>query len=146
MTVSLTEQEKDLLKPTELEIRVRYPETDRMGVVYHGNYFTWFEMGRTDHLRQKTGISYRDLEESKTLFMVIKVECEYKKPALYDDLLTLKTSIVRMTAVRIEHLYELYRGNTLLAIAKTTVVCVNDKGKVCPVPDWILKLKPVSIN
>ncbi len=146
MTDNLKILKNSLLEPTELQFRVRYPETDRMGVVYHGNYFTWFEMGRTEHLREKTGISYRDLEEAKTLFMVVKAECEYKSPAFYDDLLTLKTSIVRMTSVRVEHRYELYRDDLLLAVAKTIVVTVSDSGKIIPIPERIRQLDPKNIR
>lgn len=107
-----------------------------MGVVWHGNYFSWFEMGRTEHLRA-TGISYAELEEAGVMFAVVSAECSYKRPALYDDLLTLKTRITRITPIKIEHEYRLLRGGQLLAVGKTVLATLDRSGNVIAVPAWL---------
>lgn len=122
---------------SELQLRVRYQETDQMGVVYHGNYFTYFEMGRTELLREATGVSYRHVEELDVMMVVSEARCQYLKPARYDDLLTLKTRVARITGASLSHEYELYRDDVLLAKGATTLVCVNKEGRIVPVPDWI---------
>lgn len=124
-----------------IQFRVRYAETDQMGVVYHGNYFTYFEMGRTELLREATGVSYRDVEESATKMVVVKAECSFMKPARYDDLLTLKTRVLRTTRASLEHEYRLFRDGELLAVGKTKLATVDNSGKIVPVPDWIKNLK-----
>ena len=123
-----------------IQFRVRYAETDQMGVVYHGNYFTYFEMGRTELLREATGVSYRDVEESATKMVVVKAECNFMKPAKYDDLLTLKTRVLRTTRASLEHEYRLFRDGELLAVGKTKLATVDNSGKIVPVPDWIKNL------
>lgn len=124
-----------------IQFRVRYAETDQMGVVYHGNYFTYFEMGRTELLREATGVSYRDVEESATKMVVVKAECSFRKPARYDDLLTLKTRVLRTTRASLEHEYRLFRDGELLAVGKTKLATVDNSGKIVPVPEWIKNLK-----
>ena len=132
--------EESLLERTgEIQIRVRFSETDKMGITWHGNYFSWFEMGRTELLREE-GLAYKDLEESGIMFAVVSAECSYKQPALYDDLLTLKTRVVRVTPIRIEHEYHLYRGAVLLAVGKTTLASVDCEGKIRPIPEKLVKL------
>ncbi|MBR4751792.1 MAG: acyl-CoA thioesterase [Thermoguttaceae bacterium] len=123
-----------------IQFRVRYQETDQMGVVYHGNYFTYFEMGRTELLREATGVSYREVEEDQTMMVVVKAECSYLKPALYDDVLTLKTRVARITKASLEHEHELYRGDELLATGRIRLATVNKQGKIVPVPAWIRDL------
>jgi len=120
----------------EIQIRVRYEETDKMGVVYHGNYFTYFEVGRTEMLRSRD-ISYREMEEKGTFVVVVKAECSYRRPAKYDDLLTLKTRVKRVTRVKIEHEHELYRDDELLAIGHITLAVLNKTGAIQRVPDWL---------
>lgn len=124
----------------EIQIRVRYQETDQMGVVYHGNYFTYFEMGRTELLRAATGVSYRDVEDHGGMLVVVKVECAYIKPALYDDLLTLKTRVAKISQASIEHEHELYRDGELLVKGRVKLAYVSKEGKIIPVPDWIRDL------
>src|SRR5215212_183172 len=109
-----------MLNEHEITIRVRYPETDGMGVVHHSRYFQYFELGRIELLRA-SGISYAQLEMEGILFVVAKVECRYKSPARYDDELTLTTRIVRQTHVRIDHEYVLKRDTTVIAEAATTI-------------------------
>jgi len=123
-----------------IQFRVRYQETDQMGVVYHANYFTYFEMGRTELLREATGVSYRDVEENKTKMVVVKAECSYFKPARYDDLLTLKTRVASVSYTTIEHEYRLFRDDVLLVVGRVVLATVNEQGKVVPVPKWIKEL------
>jgi len=117
-----------------ISIRVRYPEVDAMGYLHHSRFFQYFEMGRVELLRD-SGVNYSDLERQGIFFVVVKVECRYKAPARYDDELKLTTRILRQTHVRIDHGYELKRGNTLLAEATTTIACVGRDGQLCPIPE-----------
>jgi acyl-CoA thioester hydrolase len=123
-------------RPTscDLNIRVRYAESDPMGYLHHSKYFEYFEMGRTELLRQ-AGFRYRDLETRGVLFVVAKVECRFLAPARYDDELVLTTRIDRMTRARIDHSYTLRRANTVLCEAKTTLACVDRDGRLILVPD-----------
>lgn len=120
----------------EVTIRVRYAETDRMGLLHHANYLIYFEQGRTELLRQR-GVSYRDVEDSGFLLVLTKAEVRYRLPARYDDLLTLRTIVQRVTPVRIEHRYELLRDGTLLAEGSTTLACVDREGRLQAMPDWL---------
>lgn len=96
-----------------VEIRVRYAETDAMGYLHHAQYLVYFELGRTELLRVN-GVRYRELEERGIFYVVARLECRFKAPARYDDLLTLTTTTERLTPVRVEHSYRLQRGDTLL--------------------------------
>lgn len=125
----------------EIQIRVRYQETDAMGVLHHANYFTYFEIGRTELLRHN-GASYRELENSGLLMVVVRISCRYHRPARYDDLLTLRTKLVRVTAGKIEHSYELLRGNERIAVAESTLACVDRNGMLQRVPRWLRERRP----
>ena len=118
--------------------RVRYVECDPMGFLHHSNYLPFFEMGRTDLLRQ-FGITYRELEERDVLFAVTKVAVSYKRPARYDDELELVTRVVKQTHVRIDHAYEMYKTATreLLCTAESTIACINRKGEVQAIPEFL---------
>lgn len=120
----------------EIQIRVRYAESDPMGYLHHSKYFEYFEMGRTELLRL-AGFRYRDLETAGVLFAVAKVECRFRAPAHYDDDLTLLTRIDRMTRARIDHSYELRRAGSLLCEATSTLACIDRAGKLIPIPDDI---------
>jgi acyl-CoA thioester hydrolase len=120
----------------EIEIRVRYCETDRMGLLHHANYFIYFEMGRTELLRAK-GISYRDVEDAGHLLVIVDLECKFKKPASYDDLLSLKTTVERVTHVKIVHRYELRRDGLLLAEGRSTLACVDRDGRPQALPELL---------
>ena len=119
------------------QIRVRYQETDQMGVVYHANYLTYFEMARTEALRS-LGKTYRDLEESGCFLVVNKAECAYKRPAKYDDLLTVRTFIEKVTHVKIEHRYEVWRDDELLATGRTVLAAVDRNGRITRIPEWLV--------
>src|SRR5262245_6521497 len=98
----------------EIVIRVRYAETDRMGLLHHANYLVYFEQGRTELLRAQ-GLAYKDLEDQGYLLVLTRVQVRYRKPARYDDVLTLRTSVTRASTVKLEHRYELLRDGELLA-------------------------------
>ena len=125
-----------MLKQHEIELRVRYQETDPMGFLHHAYYFTYFEIGRTELLRAAGG-NYRQMEADGLLVVVVKAECRFHRPARYDDLLRLRTTVVRVTTAKIEHRYELFRGDELLATGQTTLAVLDRNGKVQPVPEWM---------
>ncbi len=127
---------KPLPSVHEIQIRVRYAETDQGGVVYHGNYFAWFEMGRTELLRS-CGYTYREMEEAGAFIVVAKLDCTFKNAARYDDLLTLRTEIKRITRFKLEHEYHLFRDGEPIAIAHTTLAVVDREGKIRQVPEWM---------
>lgn len=118
----------------DIQIRVRYAETDRMGLLHHANYFVYFEMGRTELLRQR-GFSYRDIEDGGHLLVLVDLGCKYKKPAYYDDLLTLRTTVERVTHVKIVHKYEVLRDGVLLAEGHSTLACVDRDGRPQGLPE-----------
>ncbi|HCY46266.1 MAG TPA: thioesterase [Flavobacteriales bacterium] len=121
-----------------INIRVRYAETDKMGYVYYGNYATYFEVGRVELLRS-LGISYRKLEEQGILLPVVNLNVDYKKPAFYDDNLTLETILTDLPGVKIVFHYALKRGEELLSKAQTTLVFLNaESGRPVKCPEEIL--------
>ena len=107
-----------------------------MGYLHHSIFLQYFEMGRVELLRS-LGHSYADLERDGVFFVVAKVEVKYKAPARYDDELTLTTKIVRQTHVKIEHAYELKRGEILVAEAATTIACVGRDGQIRQIPEHL---------
>jgi len=113
----------------EISFRIRYGETDQMGIVYHGNYAQYLEMGRIEWLRS-LGISYKTMEESGVILPVISLEIKYKKSAFYDDLITVVTRLKSKPAVRIEFEYEIYNEKReLLATANTVLAFMNKETK-----------------
>ena len=120
----------------ELTIRVRYAETDRMGLLHHTNYFVYFEMGRTELLRAK-GLTYREVEDGGHFLVIIEIGCKFKRPAYYDDLLTLRTTVAKITHVKIVHEYKLLRDGVLLAEGHSTLACVDREGKPQPLPELL---------
>ena len=110
-------------------VRVRYAETDRMSVVYYANYFVWFEVGRTEWLRE-TGWSYRDMEADGSVALpVIEAHCDYRQPARYDDVLEIRTRAALLTAVRVRFDYEIVRtSDDVIAATGHTVHAALDAG------------------
>lgn len=125
----------------KISIRVRYAETDQMGVVYHGNYAQYFEMGRVEWLRNK-GVSYKELEDSGVMLPVVSLSMNYKKPAYYDDELTVVTKLAFLGGVMIEFTYEIInQKDELLTTAQTVLVFVDMKTKrPISVPEYLEKL------
>jgi acyl-CoA thioester hydrolase len=120
---------------SETQVRVRYGETDQMGYVYYGNYAQYYEVARVEALRS-LGTSYKALEESGIMLPVISFSIKYMKPAFYDDIITLKTSIREIPAVRIRFDYESYNEKgDLLNTGETTLVFINrQNNKPCLAP------------
>lgn len=124
----------------EIPIRVRYFETDAMGVVHHAFYLTYFEEARVEALR-RLGASYRTMEEEGFFLVITRVELNYKRPAYFEDQLSVRMRIERMTTVRIDHVYQILRDGVVLVEGKTTLACVDREGKPRPLPD---SLRPTS--
>ena len=121
----------------ETEIRVRYAETDQMGIVHHANYLTWFEVGRSELCRTK-GFSYKEMEdEDDALLVVAETYCRYKSPALYEDVLTIRTRVGEIRSRSLRFFYEVYRetDDTLLAEGETLHLVTDKDKKVRKLPD-----------
>jgi acyl-CoA thioester hydrolase len=117
-------------------VRVRYAETDNMGVVYYANYFVWFEVGRTDLLRAR-GWSYRDMESDGFSLPVIEAHCAYKLPARYDEELEVRTSAALLSPVRLRFDYDVARiaDGATLASGHTVHATLDRDGRPCRLPD-----------
>jgi acyl-CoA thioester hydrolase len=126
----------------EVGLRVRYAETDQMGVVYHANYFVWFEVGRVELLRQ-LGFSYRDMEQNDGCFIaVVDARCRYKAPARYDDEVVVRTYLKNVRESLVHFGYELLRpaDNVLLAEGETTHIVTDSEMKVRTIPEKYMSL------
>jgi len=130
---------KNLTKTDEVQFRVRYGETDQMGVVYHGNYAQYFELGRTEWLR-KMGFSYKQMEEDGIMLPVISLSINYKKSACYDDLIKVKTKLVNKPTAKIEFDYEILNENDEVLTTGNSVLVFIDIHKNRPTrcPEYIL--------
>ena len=124
----------------EISFRVRYGETDQMGVVYHGNYAQFLEMGRVEWLRS-LGVSYRDMEENGIMLPVISLSVKYLKPALYDDILTVKTILKKKPSVRIEFEYTIANEKEEIIAEANTTLAFMDINRKRPIkcPEYILE-------
>lgn len=147
-----------MLKPDRLpdragtvEIRVRYSECDPMGVAHHASYAPWLEIARTELLRN-TGVSYADMERAGVFLVITRLEVNYKRPILYDDLIEVRTKVAGGSRVKIEHDYELAvtrdggHGRSpqttrtigeVVTTARTTLVCIGKDGRVQALPEWL---------
>jgi acyl-CoA thioester hydrolase len=126
----------------ETRVRVRYAETDQMGVVYHANHFVWFEIGRVELLRQM-GFSYRDMENKDGRFIaVVEAKCRYRAPAHYDDEVVVRTKLLNVRDSVIHFGYELRRGDdgTLIAEGETTHIVTDSGMKISALPEKYLKV------
>lgn len=128
------------MKFNELSIRVRYGETDQMGVVHHGNYALYLEMARTEWLRS-LGVSYRDMEASGTMLPVISMSLNFKKSAYYDEVIKVITKLKKLPSVKIEFDYEIFNEKgELLVEASTTLAFIDMKTKrPIKAPQYILE-------
>jgi acyl-CoA thioester hydrolase len=119
-------------------IRVRYAETDKMGVVYYANYLVWFEVGRADLLRS-FGWTYREMEQAGITLPVIEAHCEYRRPARYDDEIEVRTKGRMLSPVRMEFTYEVVRREDQMVAAsgRTIHAALDSAGKPCRLPDRI---------
>lgn len=119
--------------------RVRYAETDRMGVVYYAHYLVWFEVGRTEWLRE-SGWTYRDMEADGLSLPVIEAHCEYRLPARYDDEVDIATRASAVSPVRIRFDYDIVRGADQLASGYTIHATLDRSGRPCRLPDRVRQL------
>jgi acyl-CoA thioester hydrolase len=119
-------------------VRVRYAETDKMGVVYYANYLVWFEIGRTDLLRSR-GWNYKDMETEGFSLPVIEAQCTYRESAKYDDQLEVRTRGARLSAVRVEFKYEIVRTSdqAMLATGSTVHATLDANGRPCRLPERV---------
>lgn len=116
------------------EIRVRYAECDPMGLLHHAKYFEYLELARTELLRQQ-GMSYRECEERGVYFVVARFEIRYKAPIHYDDVVTIHTTVDRITRTRVDHSYRMSVGKVLCTEANSTLACVSQEGRPILMPD-----------
>lgn len=128
------------MKKTHTKLRVRYGETDQMGIVYYGNYADYLEQGRTEWLRT-LGFSYKFMEANNIHLPVVNLNIDYKKPALYDDVITITTTLKEIPTVRIEFYYEIHNQvGQLLITATTTLVFINSTtNKLRKAPEYLLE-------
>ncbi|MGH1385241.1 acyl-CoA thioesterase [Kordia sp.] len=132
----------------EIKTRIRYAETDQMGVVYHGNYVQFIEMGRTEWLRA-LGISYKEMEAMGVMLPVISIQINYKKSAYYDDVLTVRTTLKKLPSVKIEFEYEiLNESKEIITNGNAVLAFINMKTKrpmKCPM-HLIEKLSTIDFS
>ncbi len=124
---------------SESTVTVRYAETDMMGFVYHANYLPWFEIGRTD-LFKKTGISYKELETQGFRLPVLEVNVKYLRPAYYDDVITIQTSLSEKPLLRFKINYTIKRGEEILTTGSSTHAFIDKEGKPVRPPEWVMQL------
>jgi acyl-CoA thioester hydrolase len=135
------------MNTNEIQIRVRYGETDQMGVVYHANYASYFEVGRTEWLRQ-FGITYKSMEESGVMLPVVSLTLNYKNSARYDDLIKVKTTLKKLPLASIEFEYELTnQKNELVATGNTVLAFIDmERNRPTRCPKYLLdKLQNYSL-
>jgi acyl-CoA thioester hydrolase len=133
---------------TTTRLRVRYAETDQMGIVYYANYLVWFEIGRTDLCRQH-GFAYRDMEQQDGLYiMVAETRCRYKAPAHYDEQILVRTRLRSVRKRVLVFTYEVYRedDNMLLAEGETVHVITDREGHPRALPDRYRELFLASVK
>jgi acyl-CoA thioester hydrolase len=121
----------------ETRVRVRYAETDKMGVVYHANYLIWFEIGRTEFCRAH-GFSYREMEREEGVFLAVAESyCRYKQPAVYDDEIVIRTHIAECRRRSLRFGYEILRAadKEILAEGETTLVAIDSENRVRSIPE-----------
>jgi acyl-CoA thioester hydrolase len=129
-------------------VRVRYAETDQMGVVYYGNYFTWFEIGRVEFCRQ-VGFEYKQMEiEDDSFIVVAEASCRYKRPARFDDLLTVRTRVTGSQRRTIRFAYEIFRqaSDELIATGETLHVICDRQGRPKALPEKYRAYFPLNMQ
>jgi len=133
---------------TDATVRVRYAETDQMGVVYYGNYFTWFEIGRVEFCRQ-VGFEYKQMEiEDDSFIVVAEASCRYKRPARFDDLLTVRTRVPGSQRRTIRFAYEIFRqaSDELIATGETLHVICDGQGRPKALPEKYRAYFPLNMQ
>jgi acyl-CoA thioester hydrolase len=128
---------KDDVRYLDVPVRVRYADTDRMGIVYYGNYPAYFEIGRSEYMRN-LGFAYRSLEDMGYFLVVVEMEAKYYNSATYDDLITVKTGVWELKSRGITFHYRIFNGPTLLVEGRTRHVCLNSEKKPVVMPQMLL--------
>lgn len=123
----------------ETPIRVRYADTDQMGVVYYGNYPAFFEVGRSEYMRQK-GYPYRDVEEMGYYFVVVGLEAKYYGNATYDDIVVVKTRVTEVKSRGVTFHYVITRDGALVVEGSTKHICVNSDKKPVTIPQKVIEI------
>ncbi len=125
----------------DVDVRVRYAETDQMGVAHHGSYVVWFEVGRSAYCRAK-GFSYRDLEEGGYRLVVVDLRARYKGSVKYDDLIVVQTHLRDLKTRMVTFGYRILQKETqeVLVQGETRHLCLNKKGNACSMPERFLKM------
>ncbi len=121
----------------ETEVRVRYAETDKMGIVHHSNYLVWFEFGRSEFCRARN-FSYKEMEEKDNALMVVaEIYCRYKSPAFYDDVLVVRTKVAEVRSRSLRFIYEIFRASdqVILAEGETLHLVTDNDKKVRSLPE-----------
>lgn len=129
----------DKSNAVDVPIRVRYADTDKMGIVYYGTYPIYFEIGRSEFMREK-GLVYRKFEEQGYHLVVVNLEAKYYNSATYDDLLIVRTNISELKSRGLTFNYEIYKDGTLVVGGKTKHICINSERKSTSIPPHLLKI------
>ncbi len=128
---------------SQCQVTVRYAETDMMGVVYHGSYLPWFEIGRTTLLKEH-GFPYRQLEADGYFLPVLEISAKYLRPARYDDTLTILTTMPERPTLKIRLIYEVRKGDELIATGSTVHAFIDKQGRpVRPPPAFAAKMAEI---
>ena len=137
----MKKETKSVYPPVESRVKVRYAETDQMGVAYYANYFVWFEVGRSQYCND-CGFSYRDMERESGLFLIVaEAHCRYKNPAKYEDELIIRTTITELTRRTLRFNYEIERADgAAVATGETLHVLINTEGRPSSLPEKYLSL------
>ena len=130
---------------TVVKYRIIYADTDQMGVVYHSNYFKFFEMCRGEMMRENN-LSYKEVEELGFMLPIIESHCEYKLPAKYDDVIEISGKVAEVKGIRVKIECEVYCNNKLLAKGYTVHICTNKDGKPIRVPEVLISMYEKSKN
>src|SRR3954466_14846015 len=131
-------EDSNMLPDHEIEIRVRYYETDAQGFVHHANYFQYLELARVEQ-PLALGYDYATLERDGILLGVNKIACKFHRPSKFGDPLRIAIRTVRSRGARIDHEYRVYRGNELLAEGESTLACIDREGRVQRLPDFLME-------
>lgn len=126
-----------MLPDHEVDIRVRYYETDAQGFVHHANYFQYFELARVEQLLA-LGYDYAHLERDGIFLVVNKITCKYIRPSRFGDTLRLQVRTVRARGARIDHAYRVLRGEELIAEGESTIACIDREGRVQRLPEFLV--------
>lgn len=139
-----TDSQSSIICHHDTTLRVRYDECDPMGLVHHSNYLKYMEIGRTDLLRAAGGC-YRDMEAAGMLVVVARIDCRYRSPAKYDDVITVTTQVTKVTAAKIIHEYQIRRDEQVLVEATVTLAVIDRSGQLQRVPQSVLDFYGITL-